>query len=169
MKTKFSSLLRVKKLESEKLQNQIIKLQNKKKSLEDELGTLKDELKNIIPPKNGTIIVLNKTFLQSSMQQENIELKKQNILFLEEQIKLTEQKYKEAMLEYEKIKHLHEIEVKKKIDEIKKAYKKLFLSNKPLGDSANELLQEYKDNQYVIKMAEFVLNTKRGIPYERKH
>jgi len=120
MKTKFSPILQIKKLESEKLQNEIVKLQNQKRKREQEYETLKDELKKITPPQKGDIKELNTTFLKLTLQNEAIEQKKQNILFLEEQVKLTELKYKEAMLEYEKIKHLHELEVKKIVDEIKK-------------------------------------------------
>jgi UDP-N-acetylglucosamine acyltransferase len=55
---------------------------------------------------------------------------------------------------------------RKNIDEIKKAYKKLFESGKPLKDVANELVKS--ENEYVKKLAEFVLNSKRGIAYDRK-
>jgi UDP-N-acetylglucosamine acyltransferase len=55
---------------------------------------------------------------------------------------------------------------RKIIDELKKAYKTLFESNKPLKESAQELLNS--DNPFVKHMAEFILNSKRGIPYERK-
>ena len=120
MKTKFSPILQIKKLESEKLQNEIVKLQNQKRKREQEYETLKNELKKITPPSKGDIKELNTTFLKLTLQNEAIEQKKQNILFLEEQVKLTELKYKEAMLEYEKVKHLHELEVKKIVDEIKK-------------------------------------------------
>ncbi len=120
MKTKFSPILKIKKLQTEKLQNEIVKLQNQKKSVQNELKNLKNELKDIVPPKQGNFIQLNMTFLKSNFQQENIELKKQNILFLEEQVKLTELKYKEAMLEYEKIKHLHDLEIEKMLEKLKK-------------------------------------------------
>ena len=53
------------------------------------------------------------------------------------------------------------------IDEIKKAYKKLFESNQALKDSAKEIL-ENTDNIYVKNLCEFVLNSKRGIAYDRK-
>jgi UDP-N-acetylglucosamine acyltransferase len=53
------------------------------------------------------------------------------------------------------------------IDEIKKAYKKLFESGNPLADVAKELI-ENSTNGYVIKLAQFIINTKRGIPFTRK-
>ncbi len=49
------------------------------------------------------------------------------------------------------------------IDELKKAYKELFVSGEPLGQSAQRLLQS--PNEHVRKLARFVMETKRGIPY----
>ena len=58
------------------------------------------------------------------------------------------------------------LENRSDIDEIKRAYKELFESGKPIREIAEKL----KDNQnrYVRHLAEFVLNSKRGIPYDRK-
>jgi len=53
------------------------------------------------------------------------------------------------------------------IDAIKKAYKELFESGAPLQEKAAEILEQ-ADNEYVKTLAEFVVNTKRGIPYIRK-
>lgn len=55
---------------------------------------------------------------------------------------------------------------RKDIDKIKKAYKELFESNKPIKETAEKLLED--DNIYVKKLAEFVKNSKRGIAYDRK-
>ncbi len=55
---------------------------------------------------------------------------------------------------------------RKDIDEIKRAYKELFESGKPLREVAEKLLKS--ENKYVKHLAEFVLNSKRGIPYDRK-
>ena len=52
------------------------------------------------------------------------------------------------------------------IDEIKRAYKALFESGKPIKEVAEELMKS--ENQYVRHLAEFVLNSKRGIQYDRK-
>lgn len=53
------------------------------------------------------------------------------------------------------------------IDELKKAYKKLFELGQPLNDTANELIKN-STNEYVIQFAKFIVNTKRGIPFTRK-
>lgn len=52
------------------------------------------------------------------------------------------------------------------IDALKSAYKHLFRSKEALKDSATSLLQNTQ-NQYVQQLCEFVLQTTRGIPYER--
>ena len=53
------------------------------------------------------------------------------------------------------------------IDQIKKAYKELFESGQPLQETAQNL-NDTTNNEYVKKLASFVLNTKRGIPFNRK-
>ncbi len=53
------------------------------------------------------------------------------------------------------------------IDDIKSAYKELFETGKPLKDTASELV-ENTSNHHVHNLCNFILKTKRGIPYERK-
>ena len=53
------------------------------------------------------------------------------------------------------------------IDALKSAYRELFESGQPLKEKANELLENVK-NHYVEDLCNFVLKTKRGIPYDRK-
>jgi len=51
------------------------------------------------------------------------------------------------------------------INLLKNAYKKLFNGKMPLKDAANEL--KNSDNSYVSNLANFVLESKRGIAYKR--
>ncbi|MEA3374221.1 MAG: acyl-ACP--UDP-N-acetylglucosamine O-acyltransferase [Campylobacterota bacterium] len=53
------------------------------------------------------------------------------------------------------------------IDALKSAYRDLFESGQPLKDTASELV-ENSDNHYVQNLCNFVLKTKRGIPFDRK-
>ena len=53
------------------------------------------------------------------------------------------------------------------IDEIKLAYKELFEAGKSLKETAAELV-ENTENHHVHDLCNFILKTKRGIPYERK-
>ncbi len=54
------------------------------------------------------------------------------------------------------------------INELKVAYKELFESGKPLKESATQLL-DTTQNHYVRDLCNFVIKTKRGIPFERKN
>ena len=53
------------------------------------------------------------------------------------------------------------------IDEIRKAYKAIFESGNAISDVAKELIETNK-NEHVHELANFVLATKRGIPFNRK-
>lgn len=53
------------------------------------------------------------------------------------------------------------------IDELKRAYKLLFESNETISDVAKKLL-ETSTNSNIHELANFVLKTKRGIPFNRK-
>lgn len=53
------------------------------------------------------------------------------------------------------------------INAIKTAYKDLFNSGNPLQETAQEILQNSK-NEHVIELAQFVADTQRGIPFNRK-
>lgn len=53
------------------------------------------------------------------------------------------------------------------IDALRSAYRDLFESGKPLQEQASIVLSE-TSSPYVKNLCEFVINTKRGIPFERK-
>ncbi len=53
------------------------------------------------------------------------------------------------------------------INALKVAYKDLFESGQPLKETANEIL-ENTSSHYVKDLCNFVLKTKRGIPFQRK-
>ncbi|MDD3468157.1 MAG: acyl-ACP--UDP-N-acetylglucosamine O-acyltransferase, partial [Campylobacterales bacterium] len=52
------------------------------------------------------------------------------------------------------------------VDELKRAYRELFLKQQPLKEVAAQLAKS--DNVYVQNIAKFCLETKRGIPYHQK-
>jgi UDP-N-acetylglucosamine acyltransferase len=54
------------------------------------------------------------------------------------------------------------------IDALRSAYRDLFESGKPLQEQASALL-EATQSDYVKNLCTFIVNTKRGIPYERNH
>jgi len=54
------------------------------------------------------------------------------------------------------------------IDALKSAYRDLFESGRPIKETASELV-EGNNNLHVIQLCNFILKTKRGIPFERKN
>lgn len=52
------------------------------------------------------------------------------------------------------------------VDELKRAYRELFLKQQPLKEVAAQLAKS--DNVYIQNIAKFCLETKRGIPYHQK-
>ncbi len=70
-----------------------------------------------------------------------------------------------------KVKSLNLVGIRRNLDkadveEISRAYKQLFRSSTPLKESAKILL-ESTQNSKVQALCQFILETKRGIPYER--
>lgn len=59
------------------------------------------------------------------------------------------------------------LDSRKEIDEIKQAYKALFESNEPLSENARKIY-DASENENVRNLTLFVLETKRGIPFNRK-
>ncbi len=53
------------------------------------------------------------------------------------------------------------------VDAIRKTYKAIFDSGLPISEVASEIL-ETSNNKYAKQLAQFVVNTKRGIPFTRK-
>ena len=53
------------------------------------------------------------------------------------------------------------------INALKSTYRDLFESGQALKETASKILEE-SSNKYVANLCNFVLNTKRGIPFERK-
>jgi len=71
------------------------------------------------------------------------------------------------------VKSLNLVGIRRKLDKqdvekISSAYKQLFRSSTPLKEGAEALLQE-TGNEKVKQLCEFIIRTKRGIPYERNN
>ncbi len=56
---------------------------------------------------------------------------------------------------------------REEIDALKRAFKEIFLSKKALSEAAKELLEK-SENEKIKNLCKFIINTKRGIPFERK-
>ncbi len=56
---------------------------------------------------------------------------------------------------------------REEINSIKKAYKDIFESGNPIAEVSQDLIKQ-DINKYVNELATFVINTKRGIPFNKK-
>ncbi len=70
------------------------------------------------------------------------------------------------------IKSLNLVGIRRKLNKddvsaLTTAYKAIFRSNDPLKDVAQKLI-DTTDNEKVKQLCEFIMTTKRGVPYERK-
>ncbi len=70
------------------------------------------------------------------------------------------------------VKGLNAVGIKRRFEKediraLQNAYRELFRSNRAIKDVANELLEK-ETNQKVRQMCQFIVETTRGIPYERK-
>jgi UDP-N-acetylglucosamine acyltransferase len=54
------------------------------------------------------------------------------------------------------------------INALKSAYRDLFESNQPLKETASDIIEK-TNNHYVNDLCNFIIKTKRGIPFERKN
>ncbi|WDL74590.1 acyl-ACP--UDP-N-acetylglucosamine O-acyltransferase [Helicobacter winghamensis] len=55
------------------------------------------------------------------------------------------------------------------VDKIHNAYKRLFLGNAPIKEIAKEILEEDPQDENVVKMCQFIMDSTRGIPFVRKN
>jgi len=133
MKTKFTSILKVRDLEVTKVENEISKQKANKRVLNQKLIDSKEEIYGIKTPSTGTILQMQSSQFQINTLRSTQKLILQDIENINLKIKLLEQKYKEAMLEYEKIKHLHSIEVEKILAKLKQQ------EAKDMDEIANQL------------------------------
>jgi len=117
MKKDFSPVLKIKKENIKKIENDIKDFQIRQKKLAQEKEILfKELLSNNIPSHHsgGVLSVIKeiKTHLQDLIKEKEILLSKTN-----ENLKYLQQEYKKALIEYEKIKYLQNIFVKKRKEE----------------------------------------------------
>jgi chromosome segregation ATPase len=120
VKTKFDALVKLKKLDIDKLTREIIKQNGKIAKANHELLELNEEFKQIEYPKSGnfSLITQIKTLQKALLHQ--ITLKKEEIEFLENQKNLLNAQLKDKEIEYEKMKYLQAEEIKKIINKLKK-------------------------------------------------
>jgi len=120
VKTKFDSIVKLKKLEVDKVQRELIKQNAKIEKLNQELQILIDELNSIEYPKNGNFSIITQIKMLQNLLLNQIKEKKNEIEIAKNQKKLLQGQLKDKELEYEKMKYLQNEEIKKYLNKLKK-------------------------------------------------
>ena len=118
-KTKFDSLVQLKQLKIDEIQNNLSKLNKALQEEENILNILENEFSSLTLPKEGNFSLINQFKIIQQAKIREINQKKSQINFIKSQIENTNNQLKEANLEYEKMKYLQSEEIKKYLKKIK--------------------------------------------------
>ncbi len=119
MKTKFSELLKVKKQKVSEIEQQLASVRQKKLLILNEIDKINQDIKSFNYPSEGDYSQLNIALAQKNSLFHEKENKENLLKYCDQEIEKFNIQYKEANIEYEKINHLDNIEIEKKLDEIK--------------------------------------------------
>ena len=118
-KTKFDSLVKLKKLKVDEIQNNISKLNASLQQEEKILHSLENELSSMALPKEGNFALITQFKMIQQAKLKEIKQKQSQISFIKSQIENLNNQLKEANLEYEKMKYLQGEEIKKYLKKLK--------------------------------------------------
>jgi flagellar export protein FliJ len=119
VKTKFDSLVKLKKVKIDEIENQISKMNAEIQKVQEELESLKQEIAEFEYPKSGNFSLITQFKMMQKALLNQLTQKENNIKFLENQKNILANKLKEANLEYEKMKYLQGEEIKKYLNKLK--------------------------------------------------
>jgi len=119
IKTKFDSLVKLKKLKIDEKEREITKLNNQIKIAYDDLNKLKDEISSFEYPKEGNFALITQFKMMQNAIFNQLKQKENYIEFLKNQKNILSNQLKDIYLEYEKMKYLQAEEIKKYIKKIK--------------------------------------------------
>jgi len=118
-KTKFDSLVKLKKVKIDEVENEMSKLNQTLFKAQEELEKMKQEFSEFQYPTSGNFSVLQQFKILQQAFLNQINQQQINVNMLEKQKEHLNMKLKEVSLEYEKFKYLQGEEIKKEIKKIK--------------------------------------------------
>jgi flagellar biosynthesis chaperone FliJ len=132
-KSKFSSLVKIKRSKLQEIERELIDVQNRKKKVESQIALTREKIKSFNTPKDGKIASFQLSKENFSLMIEELEELKQRLEIRKKQISSLRQLYKEADMELEKFLALEDEEVQKMLDLAKR------LESKEMDEIANIL------------------------------
>jgi flagellar export protein FliJ len=119
MKTKFSQIVKVKQRKVDEIENELMDVRFQKRKTLSMIEDILKEIEGLKTPQSGSFaeINLSHSYLKNLSNQKKE--KEKEILQLDKQIEGIKELYKEANIEFEKIKYLEDLEIEKKLQELK--------------------------------------------------
>jgi flagellar export protein FliJ len=133
MKTKFSQLVQVKKRRVDEIENELLDIQNQKRRVLIQIEDLLKEIFKIKTPKNGSFSQINIAHMYLKNFSNQKSRYEEEIVKLNQQILGIKELYKEANIEFEKVKYLENLEIQKQLHALK------IQENKDMDEIANML------------------------------
>jgi len=113
MKTKFDSIVKIKKNELKKIENDLIKVNSAINLINEKIEELNKNLSLMSLPKAGNFREIYQIKSMQGIVRKEIENYKNQLNMLNERKNLLTQKHKQANIDYEKMKYLQTVEIKK--------------------------------------------------------
>ena len=121
MKSKFTSVVRVKKQEMDKVEAKLVVARLNVRNAEEKIALLRAKLNEFSLPKSGNIGELRENLELINIARAELSACKESLEIAKKEVLHYEHKYNNANLEYEKMKYLEKEEFKKEIKRIQKA------------------------------------------------
>lgn len=115
MKTKFDSIVKIKKNELKKIEKDLIKVNNAIKLISNKIRELQIKFNAFSIPDKGSFKEIYQIKSMQSAIRDEIENYKSQLNMLNERKDLLSAKYKDANIDYEKMKYLQTEEIKKQL------------------------------------------------------
>lgn len=138
MKTKFSQLLKVKKRKVQTIENEILDTQNQKRKTFLQIEKVLHEISGFKAPKSGEFSQISLSFSCLANLSNQKAFLDEEMVKINKQIEGLKELYKEANIECEKVKYLEDLEIEKRLYELK------VQENKDMDEIANLLFAKRK-------------------------
>jgi len=133
MKTKFSELLKVRKQKVSEIEQQLAAKRHEKEAAVLHKLQIESEIAAYELPQKGDFSAMQLAISGRDYLFKEKEHKENMIKYFDQEIENLNKLYKEANIEYEKIKHLHEVQMQEMIDAIARE------ESKQMDEIANQL------------------------------
>ena len=117
MKTKFSEILKVKKQKLSEIEQKLANLRHEKEIITTQLAETLSKINAFTLPKSGDYTQMQMALGQKEYLFREKEQKENMLKYYDQEIEAANLLYKEANIEYEKIKHLHDMEEQSMMEE----------------------------------------------------